>query len=142
MAALAGTNVIYGLGMIDAGTTFDYGQLVLDDEFARMIKQAVAGVTVSRDTLAVDVIAELAPFKDFLSHAHTLAHVRAQSQPRLMDRRVREEWEADGSRDAYERAWAVARELLATHHPDPLPENVCTEMRGIVDELDEALAQR
>ena len=36
--ALAGANMIYGLGMVESGITFDYGQLVLDCEFARMIK--------------------------------------------------------------------------------------------------------
>ena len=34
MAALAGANQIYGAGMIESGVTFDFGQLVMDDEFA------------------------------------------------------------------------------------------------------------
>ena len=46
MAALAGTNLIYGLGMIESGVTFDYAQLVIDDEIARMVKQVVGGVRV------------------------------------------------------------------------------------------------
>ena len=138
MMALAGADVIYGMGMIEAGLVFDYAQLVMDNEFAAMIRKTVEGVRVSRETLAVDVIAELAPMKDFLSHDHTYRHMREQSQPRLMDRRLREEWEADGSRDIYERAWEEANRLLETHHPDPLPENVVSEMRDIVEETDRA----
>ena len=38
LPALAGANLIYGLGMIESGMTFDFGQLVMDDEFAGMIK--------------------------------------------------------------------------------------------------------
>jgi len=41
---LAGANLIYGLGMLESGMTFDFGQLVLDAEFARMIKHAVHGI--------------------------------------------------------------------------------------------------
>jgi len=53
-AALAGTNLIYGLGMIESGVTFDYAQLVIDNEMARMVKQVVRGVRVDDEALAVD----------------------------------------------------------------------------------------
>ena len=58
MPALADANLIYGLGMIESGMTFDFGQLVMDDEFAGMIKQCVGGIRVRDETLALDVIAE------------------------------------------------------------------------------------
>ena len=45
-AALAGTNLIYGLGMIESGVTFDYAQLVIDNEMARMVKHVVRGIRV------------------------------------------------------------------------------------------------
>ena len=31
LPALAGANLIYCLGMLESGVTFDYGQLVMDD---------------------------------------------------------------------------------------------------------------
>ena len=76
MPALAGANLIYGLGMIESGMTFDFGQLVMDDEFAGMIKQCVRGIRVDDEALAVDVIDDIGPFGDFLSHDHTMAHMR------------------------------------------------------------------
>ena len=39
--------MIYGLGMLESGITFDLAQLVLDCEFARMIKHTVNGIPVS-----------------------------------------------------------------------------------------------
>jgi len=136
MAALAGANLIYGLGMIESGQTLDYGQLVADNEFAQMIKRTVSGIAVTDATLAVDVIREIGPFGDFLSHADTYAHMREQSISKLIDRRVREDWAADGGTDIHTRAREEARRLLETHHPEPLPEDVLAEMRGIVAELD------
>jgi trimethylamine--corrinoid protein Co-methyltransferase len=134
--AMAGANVIYGMGMIEAGLVFDYAQLVLDNEFASMIRKVVEGVHVSKEALALDVIAELAPAKDFLSHEHTYRHMRSQSRPRLLDRRLREQWEEDGSRDVYESAWKEAHRLLETHWPEPLPHGVVAELRAIVDDAD------
>lgn len=139
MAALAGANLIYGLGMIESGMTFDYGQLVMDDEFAAMIKQCVGGIPVNDEALALDVIGDIGPFGDFLSHDHTMAHMRQQSQPALIDRRVREEWEVAGSTTLQERALSKARTILETHVPKPLPEGVAEEFTAIIREAESDL---
>jgi trimethylamine--corrinoid protein Co-methyltransferase len=132
LPALAGANLIYGLGMIESGMTFDFGQLVMDNEFAGMIKLCVGGIPVNDETLAIDVIGEVGPFGDFLSHDHTLAHMRAQSQPTLIDRRVREEWKVAGSTTLQDRALQKARQILETHVPDPLPDGVADELAAII----------
>jgi trimethylamine--corrinoid protein Co-methyltransferase len=137
---LAGANLIYGPGMTESGVTIDYAQLVIDDEFARMIKQVVAGIPVGDVTLAVDDIHAVGPFGDFLSVDATMKHMRAQSQPKLMDRRVREDWEALGAPTMYDTARAAAARILAEHRPAPLPDEVVTQIRRIVDQADRELA--
>lgn len=125
--------------MLEMGVTFDFGQLVMDNEFARMIKHAVRGIPVNDETLAVDVIKEVGPFKDFLSHKHTLRHMRSQSQPVLIDRRRRSKWEQAGGTDIYQRATEKAREILETHKPEPLPDSVLSTLRSIVEETEDEL---
>ena len=139
LPALAGANLIYGLGMIEMGMTIDYGQLVMDNEFARMIKQVVQGIAVNDETLAVDVIHEIGVGKNFLSHDHTFKHMYAQSQPKLIDRRTREDWEVGGRSDLYQRALEEARYILENHKPDPLPEDVLAAIRSIVEEAEAEL---
>jgi trimethylamine---corrinoid protein Co-methyltransferase len=129
---LAGANLIYGLGMLESGVTFDYGQLVMDDEFARMIKFALGGIPVNDETLAVEDIAAVGAHGDFLSLDATYRHMREQSMPKLMDRRVREDWVSAGATDLYTRARAKANEILDSHHPEPLPAEVAAQIRGIV----------
>ena len=51
--ALAGANMIYGSGMLESGITFDYGQLVLDCEFARMIKHTIQGIPVNDENMRI-----------------------------------------------------------------------------------------
>ena len=139
---MAGANLIYGLGMIEMGMTIDYGQMVMDNEFARMIKYLVQGIPVNDETLAVDVIKEIGVGKDFLSHASTYKHMRTQSQPKLIDRRMREDWQAAGSTDIYQRALEEARYILENHKPDPLPDDVLAAIRFIVEEAEAELGIR
>lgn len=136
MAALAGANQIYGAGMIESGVTFDCAQLVVDDEIAAMIKHTVMGMPVDDEQMAVEDIAAVGPFGDFLSLDATLRHMRALSQPRYLDRRVREDWKERGGSDLYERARAAALEMVESHRPEPLDPDAARQIRAIVEAAD------
>ena len=128
--------MVYGLGMLEMGVTLDFGQLVMDNEFAGMIKHVLNGIPVNDETLAVDVIHAVGPFKDFLGQKHTLKHMKSQSQAQIIDRRMREDWEAAGSPDIYRRAHDKMIEILETYEPPPLPDDVRTTIRSIVAEAE------
>ena len=130
--ALAGTNIIYGAGMLEMGVTFDLAQLVVDNEIAGMIRKFVGGVPVNDETLALDEIHAVGPFNDYLSTHFTYAHMRDLSTSTLLDRRVRAEWGADGALDMKARATAKAREIVAEHRPEPLPDDVAAQMSGVI----------
>jgi trimethylamine--corrinoid protein Co-methyltransferase len=136
---LAGANLIYGLGMLESGITFDFAQLVLDSEFARMIKQTVNGFIIDDESLAVEVIKSVGPSKDFLAQEHTLKHMRDHSRPELIDRSGIEMWRASGATDSYQRALEKTREILETHQPEPLPEKVQSEIHSIINETEDEL---
>jgi trimethylamine--corrinoid protein Co-methyltransferase len=122
--------------MTESGVTFDPAVLVMDDEWIAMIRYFLGGIRVDAETLAGGDIAAVGPFGDFLSLPSTYAHMREQSQPRIMDRRVREEWQAAGATDMYERARRRACELLDSHRREPLDEEVKRQMRAIVARAD------
>lgn len=128
--------------MIESGVAFDFGQLVMDNEFARMVRHAVGGIPVTDELLGADDIAQVGSFGDFLSLDSTLKFMRDQSQPKLIDRRVREDWAAAGGTDLHQRSMEEARRILATHVPEPLPEAVVREIRAIVDAADREAASR
>lgn len=116
----------------------DYGQLVMDNEFAGMVKFVLGGIPVNDDALAVDAIREVGHSKDFLGLSHTFNHMRtAQTHPELIDRKMREDWERDGGTTIYERAWEKARSILDTHKPKPLSPEVKAALRSIVVETEE-----
>jgi trimethylamine---corrinoid protein Co-methyltransferase len=136
---LAGANLIYGLGMLESGVTFDYGQLLMDCEFARLIKFTIGGIPVTDELLMTDDIHAVGSSGDFLSLDSTYKYMRAQSKPKLIDRRVREEWAASGSTDLHQRATDEARRLLASYTPEPLSPEVLTALRDIVETTEKEL---
>jgi trimethylamine---corrinoid protein Co-methyltransferase len=136
---LAGANQIYGAGMIESGVTFDCAQLVIDDEIAAMILYVVKGFRVDDEALAVEDIAAVGPFGDFLSLDATMRHMREQSMPKYLDRRVREDWKERGGTDLYERARAAALEIVESHKPEPLDPDAAKQIRAIVEAADREL---
>jgi trimethylamine--corrinoid protein Co-methyltransferase len=130
---LGGLNLIYGAGMIESGVTIDYGVLVIDDEIARIAKYILRGIPTNDATLMVDEIIEVGSEEDFLSRMSTLKLMREhQSKAGLIDRRVREEWEMDGSTDLYYRSNERAKELVESHKVEELPSDVKDQIRAIV----------
>ena len=122
--------------MIESGVTFDSAQFVMDNEIARMIKHIVGGVRVDDESLAVDDIAAVGPFGDFLSLDATMRHMRELSQPEVLDRRVREDWEARGATDLATRTRLQALELLEAHQPLPVDPDAAEQVRGIIQAAD------
>jgi trimethylamine--corrinoid protein Co-methyltransferase len=119
--------------MIESGVTIDYAVLTMDNEIARMIKYCLRGIPTNDTTLMIDEIVAVGSEEDFLSRKSTREHMRAhQSKAQLIDRRVREEWEMDGSSDLYHRANEKAKEVIESYEVEPLPSDVQDEIRAIV----------
>lgn len=139
LSALAGANMIYGLGMIDMGMTLDYAQLVVDNEIARMVRKVLGGIPVCDETMAVDVIRSVGAGGQFLSEQHTRKYMKtAQSHVVLLDRSSYSKWDSTGRLDLAERALQETRRILETHKPTPLSESVSGSLRKIImDAADE-----
>jgi trimethylamine--corrinoid protein Co-methyltransferase len=104
-----------------------------------MIKHTVMGIPVNDETLAIDAIKEVGPGGDHLMHQHTIKHMRSQSSPELIDRKMRGAWQSAGSTTAYERAMQKVRFILENHEPAPLPDEVLAKIRAIVQEAEKEL---
>ena len=133
LPALAGANMIYGLGMIDLGMTLDFAQLVVDNEIAKMTRRILGGIPVNDDTLAIDLIRSVGAGGHFLTEEHTLRNMKKlQAQTKLFDRQPYAQWELAGRRELADRAAAEARKILKNHKPVELPKDVRDKLRNIV----------
>ena len=124
--------------MLAQGITFDYAQLIIDNEIARMIKEVVGGIKVDRDTLALEVIQSVGAAGEFISHEHTFSQFKnVASNNKMIFRGTRDAWQNAGSKDLTERAYEEALEILNSFKIKPLPKDVVSKMRSIVNEAEE-----
>ena len=140
--ALAGANLIYGVGMLDSALTWDYASALLQNEFIEMVLKVVNGIQVSDETFAMDVIREVGPAGEFITHQHTLQNFKKLTNPKLMDRYNREIWEEAGSKDVAELAYEKSLDIIENYKPKPRPDKVQKELDGIYAEYEAAVAER
>jgi len=125
--------------MLEMGMTIDYGQMVIDNEFSAMIRNAVSGIRVDDDELTLDLIHEIGPMNDFLSHDSTLKHARLHSHPDFIDRRMRVSWDEAGCPSIHQKATERAREVIEKHEPDSLPKSILDTINSIIKEAEKEL---
>jgi trimethylamine--corrinoid protein Co-methyltransferase len=134
---MAGTNLIYGAGMLDSGLIFSYAQLVIDNDIFKMIRKVMQGMHIDDENLAVDIIKSVGPGGDFLMQEHTMKYMRTlPSAPSLIYRGNRENWLESGGKGIAERAAVKAAEILANHKPTPLSDEAKSALRSIVEASD------
>jgi trimethylamine--corrinoid protein Co-methyltransferase len=113
--------------MLEDMSTIAYEQFVIDNEILGMAMRAVRGIEVNQDTLALDAIDRVGPGNHFLSDQHTFQYLRSEHYfpSSVLNRKGREEWEAEGGSDARQEAIRIAKDLLASHQPLPIDPEIC-----------------
>jgi len=112
-------------------------QAVIGNEICGMVNRVLRGIEVNPDTLAVDVIREVGPGGQFLTHRHTLEYHKIENwDARLGNRMARDEWVESGALDIRARAREEVKRILATHHPKPLDTDVQRKLAQIVEEAE------
>jgi trimethylamine--corrinoid protein Co-methyltransferase len=138
LCALAGANFIHdAAGMMEFAMTACYEKFVIDSEILGMVMRAVAGIRVSDDTLAFDLIKEVGPGGNFVAARHTRRFMRREHyRPTLSDQNSREAWEAKGGKAIWQKAGEKAKRLIAEpkyRMPAEVRERILSEISGIVD---------
>jgi trimethylamine--corrinoid protein Co-methyltransferase len=138
LAALSGANLIHDVGYLESGLLGSFDMLVMSDEVIGMAKHILGGVTVSPETLAVDVIERVGPGGHYLTQEHTRQNFKREFWfPTLIDRQQRGGWEADGGKTMAERVRAKVLDILERHEPLPIPAEVEARLKAIVAQADE-----
>jgi trimethylamine--corrinoid protein Co-methyltransferase len=132
VALLAKTNLNHDVGYLESGLAASPEFIVLTNEIVSECRRFVAGVRLDDEALAVDVIREVGPGGEFMSHDHTLAHWRELWLPQVFDRQRLEAWEQRGAKDVNARTREVAVTLMDTHKVEPLPASIEREIEHIL----------
>ena len=130
---MTGTNLIHHLGCLDSGLNGSLSGLVMCDEIIGMIKQIGKGIAVTDETLALDILQEIGPGGEFLSHDHTYDHWKEWFRPTIIDRSNFEVWSEAGSKSYNERLEPEVDRILESHKPEPLDQKLIQEMKKIIN---------
>lgn len=132
VALLVKTNLNHDVGYLESGLTGSPELMVLGNEIISMTRRFVEGVRLDDEALAVDVVHDVGPGGEFLSHEHTLAHWRELWLPQVFDRQRLEKWQAQGSQDVAARLREAAVALMDEHRVEPLPDSVEGEIEQVL----------
>jgi trimethylamine--corrinoid protein Co-methyltransferase len=135
MSALSGADFIHDVGLMDHANMVSTELIVLTDEILDMVKVSMGGVVVNDETLVVDMIDRVGPGGNYLAEDHTLEHFRNFWVPRFMDRsQLGAEFNSESVRSVTHCEDLVnekTREILETHEPQPLSEDLVKEVRKL-----------
>jgi len=119
---MGGTNfVLHSAGWLEAGLAAGYGKFMLDADQIAMLQSFAKGLDLSEESRAMEAIREVGPGGHYLGCAHTQRNFKtAFYTSQIADNNSFEQWEAEGGRDANQRATEAARRLLAQYEAPPL----------------------
>ena len=129
-------DMMNGCGLLNGSKILSYPHMVMESEIYGIIQKVAGGIEVNEETLALDVIKSVGPNGTYLSQKHTRAHMKEIWQPTVWDRTPYDVWVRGGKAGALAKATEVADDILANHKPEPLPDDVKAELRGIVARAD------
>lgn len=123
-----GSDIVHNVGTTYHGGTRSLELIVLVNEIIDMVKVLMGGIPVNDETLPLDVIEKIGPKGNYLSHSHTLKHFKEFWLPTIFDRSAAKE---EGVKDCEELLREKTIEILKTHEPKPLAEDVAKEVAKI-----------
>jgi len=135
LAGHSGANLIYeSAGMHGSLLGACLESYVIDNDMLGAINRTVRGIEVNDETLSLDAMRDVCidgP-NHFLGHDQTMSLMqRDYIYPELGDRGSPKEWAEQGSTDILERAQVQVRELLSSHYPSHIGDELDARLREI-----------
>lgn len=142
-SAQSGVNMIQNIGTMGGGNLGSFELAVISDEIIGIIERLLKGVNVTRETLAFDVLKEIGPEGEFLSHDHTLAFFRKELYfPKLFNRESVQAWLKQGGRNIFDEAKEKAKEILRHHKVPALSVTQQVALSNIIKEAEREFTVR
>jgi len=130
MSFMSHTDLSPWFGSRNQALSASLDQLIIDAEVCEHARAYLRRFEANDDTLALDIIHKVGPGGHFLDEKHTIVHFRKEIWSRELYDPFIVDPAAKGS--FLERAKAKAKEILSTHKPPPIKEEVHKEMRRIL----------
>lgn len=141
LPAMVGINFIGMAGHFSSGNVASMEAAVMCDEIIGYVSALFEDAEINEETLAFDVIKEIGPGGNFMTHKHTLKHIRRTFLAKhkdyvFFDVSSESKWIKGEGKDAHIRIKKKLKDLLKEHEPEPLPKHVQEKISEIVREAE------
>ena len=135
LPALAGANIVNGAGVLETILTVSMEQLAIDNEIFGMMFRLLEGIRIDDETMAEGVISEVGPSGHFLAQDHTRRHYSSEHFiPVLFDRKSRDLWQQEGSRNVVTSAKDIVKKVLMEHDVPQLGTHTTAQLHQILED--------
>ena len=123
MATLSGVHfVLHSAGILEGYMTASYEKFVIDDEIGGMCKRIKRGATVDPVHLALEVIAQVGPGGEYLTHQHTFRNFRQALYTPIMEQKESyAAWKEKGGETIEQAANRKWKQILASYQEPRMP---------------------
>ena len=138
---LAGVNfMLHAAGWLEGGLVSSYEKFVMDADQLGMMQVLGGGIDMSVNGQAMDAVREVGPGSHYLGCAHTQANFEtAFYRSSIADNNSMEQWEEDGSKDAYQRANGVYKRILADYQAPALDPAIDEALNAFIKQKKDAV---
>ncbi len=140
--ALAGADILGGVGQLECATVFSPVQAVLDNEIGAVVRRFLRSPQIDDTSLNWDEMMQVAVGGHFLDSDHTVAGCRDQFIPSVFQRDGRDDYEKNERRGAFEAARDVAlASIAAAPEGGVLDEGQTREIAELAAKADEHIVR-
>ena len=132
---LAGTNfVLHAAGWMEGGLASSYEKFVMDCDQLGALHVLAKGIDMSENGQAMDAFREIPPGGHFLGAAHTQANFEtAFYRSSISDNNSFEQWDAEGRKDASQRANGIFKRMLVEYEAPAIDPGVDEALRDYIE---------
>ena len=133
---LGGVNfVLHAAGWLEGGLVSSYEKFIIDADQLGLMQTFCSGYDLSENGQAMDALREVGPGSHFLGCAHTRANFESAFwRSSIADNNSFEQWEAEGGRDAYQRANGMWKKTLANYEAPVLDPGIDEALKAFIAE--------
>lgn len=143
MAQLMGANLVHDVGYLEGGKTGSLTFLAMCNDFIDNARYMGRGTRIDEETMAVDVIDEVGPGGNYVTHEHTFKNFREEIwTSKRFNSSFWEVWEEQGSKSMEDKAEELAKEIVAKHTPELVSDAIRQGLNGIIAETEKSKSAR
>jgi trimethylamine--corrinoid protein Co-methyltransferase len=128
VTTLAGVDLVRSACFLYHAKVGSPEMIVLGNEIVEMVKVLMNGIEINEETLPLELMVRLGPKSSYLTEKHTMKHFRKFWAPQIFDRSF---VSGEGTKDAEELLNQKTIEILETHQPKRLPEDLVRELKKV-----------